>query len=163
MRTVGHRLPKGPAAHWWVLQSSPCHMRDWCCENCQQTAHVTRTFETLCTHTIPHHFIYNLLSSKWNFVWGAKYQAAFELLKHKLTTRPVLALPAFEWLFDPTYNAPIIAVGDELSQGGRSVEFYSKNVTPAENHYHVKDRKLMAVYLACMKWRHYLQVIVGHV
>ena len=45
---------------------------------------------------------------------------------------------------------------EELSQGGRPVAFYSKKLTPTESHYHVANRDLMAVYLACMKWRHYL-------
>ena len=41
--------------------------------------------------------------------------------------------------------------------------FYNKNLTPAESHYHVTDRELMAVYLAYMKWRHYLHGNVCHV
>ena len=34
--------------------------------------------------------------------------------------------------------------------------FYSKKLTPAESRYHVTDRELMAVYLACTKWRPHL-------
>ena len=34
--------------------------------------------------------------------------------------------------------------------------FFSKKLSPAESRYHVTDRELMAIYLACMKWRHYL-------
>ena len=41
--------------------------------------------------------------------------------------------------------------------------FYYKKLTPAESRYHVTDRELMAVYLACMKWRHYLHGNVCHV
>ena len=43
------------------------------------------------------------------------------------------------------------------------MEFYSKKLTPAESHYHVTYRELMAVYLACMKCRHYLHGNVCHV
>ena len=107
--------------------------------------------------------ISNLLSGKCDFVWGAKYQAAFELLKCKLTSVPVLALPNFEQPFDLTYDALIVAVGEELCQGGCPVAFYSKKLTPAESRYHVTNRELMAVYLACMKWRHYLHGNVCHV
>ena len=62
-----------------------------------------------------------------------------------------------------TCNASIVAVGGELSQGGQPVAFYSKKLTPAESRYHVTNRELMAVYLACMKWRKYLHGNVYHV
>ena len=100
--------------------------------------------------------ISNLLSGKREFVWGDEQQAAFEALKLKLTSAPVLALPDFERPFDLSCDASIVAVGGELSQGGRPVAFFSKKLTPAEARYHVTDRELMAIYLACMKWRHYL-------
>ena len=54
-------------------------------------------------------------------------------------------------------------MGGELSQGGRPAVFYSKKPTPAESCYHVTNRELMAVCLACMKWRHYLHGNVCHV
>ena len=74
------------------------------------------------------------------------------MLKQKLTSAPVLALPDFERPFDVTTDASIVAVGGELAQGGRPVAFFSKKLTPAESRYHVTDRELMGVYLACMKW-----------
>ena len=83
-------------------------------------------------------------------------------MKHKLTSAPVLALPNFKWPLELTSNVLIVAVGGELSQGGHPVAFYNKKLTPDESHYHVTDRELMAVYLACMKWRHYLHGNVCH-
>ena len=41
--------------------------------------------------------------------------------------------------------------------------FYHKKLTPAESRNHVTDGELMAVYLACMKWRHYLHGNLCHV
>ena len=84
-------------------------------------------------------------------------------MKHKLTSAPVLVLPSFKEPFDLTCDASVVAVGEKLSQGGCPVEFYSKKLTPAESHYHVTNRELMAVYLVCMKWRHYLHGNVCHV
>ena len=34
--------------------------------------------------------------------------------------------------------------------------FFSKRLTPTEARYHVTDREFMAIFKACMKWRHYL-------
>ena len=78
------------------------------------------------------------------------------MLKLKLTTAPVLALPDFSKPFDITTDASVVTVGGELAQNGRPVAFYSKKLTPAESRYHVTDRELMGVYLGCMKWHHYL-------
>ena len=61
------------------------------------------------------------------------------------------------WI-DLTANARDVAVGDELSQNGQPVDFYSKKLTPTEARYHVTDREILAIYQACMKWRQYLHV-----
>ena len=53
-------------------------------------------------------------------------------------------------------DASDVALGAELSQGGKPVAYFSKKLTPTEARYHVTDRKLMAIYAACMKWRQYL-------
>ena len=51
----------------------------------------------------------------------------------------------------------MVAAGGELLQGGHLVAFYNKMLTPTEARYHVTDFELMAIYLSCMKWQHYLQ------
>ena len=78
------------------------------------------------------------------------------MLKLKLTTAPVLALPDFSKPFDVTTDASVVAVGGELAQNGRPVAFYSKKVTPAENRCNVTNLELMGVDLGCMKRCHYL-------
>ena len=50
-------------------------------------------------------------------------------------------------------DASDVALGAELSQGGKPVAFFSKKLTPTEARYYMTDRKLMAIYAACMKWR----------
>ena len=87
----------------------------------------------------------------------------FELIRQKLTSVPVLALPDFECLFDVTTDASIVTVRGELVQGGCPVVFFSKKLTPEEIRYNVTDCELMGVCLACMKWRHYLHVNVCNI
>ena len=54
------------------------------------------------------------------------------------------------------FDASDVALGTELSQGGKPVAFFSKKLTSTEARNHVTDRELMAIYAACMKWRQYL-------
>ena len=62
-------------------------------------------------------------------------------------------MPDYQKPFVLHCDASIVAVGAELSQGGKPVAFFSKKLTPTEARYHVTDREFMAIYAACMKWR----------
>ena len=52
-----------------------------------------------------------------SFVWGAEQQNAFQMLKEKLTTAPVLNYPDFQREFLVTTDASDYAIGAVLSQG----------------------------------------------
>ena len=54
---------------------------------------------------------------------------------------------------DLAANTSDVAVGAELSYNGQPIAIYSKKLTPTEARYHVADRKLLAIYQACMTWR----------
>ena len=73
----------------------------------------------------------------------------------------MLKLPDYfkSFRIDLTVDASDIAVGAELLQNRQLVAFYSKKLTPTKARYHVTDRKLLAIYQACMKWKQYLH---GH-
>ena len=90
-------------------------------------------------------------------MWGEEQQKAFEALQKALTSAPVLALPDWSADFEMATDASDVAIGAELSQGGRPVAYFSKKLSPAEARYHITDREMMAVYRACMKWRAYIQ------
>ena len=63
----------------------------------------------------------------------------------------MLVLPDFTKPFKLACNASLVATGAELSQGGCPVAFHSKKLSPAETRYHVGDRELLAIFLACTK------------
>ena len=56
----------------------------------------------------------------------------------------MLALPDYQKPFVLHCDASDVALGAELSQGGKPVAYFSKKLTPAERRYHVTDRELMA-------------------
>ena len=94
---------------------------------------------------------------KWGpQTWDDKCQQAFDLLRQKLTTAPLLALPDFSKPFEVIADASDYALGAILMQDGRPVAFESRKFTPAEVNYHTTEKELLAVIHALVVWRCYL-------
>jgi hypothetical protein len=96
------------------------------------------------------------------FVWTQNAQKAFETLREKFMTAPILAY------FDPEKEAIVEcdasdkAVGGTLSQRGSDgklhpVAFYSKKLTPAELNYDIHDKELLDIVECLQQWRVYLE------
>ena len=61
------------------------------------------------------------------FVWGTPQNAAFKLLKDKLTHVPLLQLPDFSKTFELECDASGIGLGGVLLQEGKYVAYFSEN------------------------------------
>lgn len=96
------------------------------------------------------------LTKKDAFQWGAAAQNAFETLKGKLTTAPVLALPDFEKEFLIECDASGCGLGAILMQDKKPIAYYSKALGPRNLAKSAYEKELMAVALAIQHWRPYL-------
>ncbi|GJR40135.1 putative reverse transcriptase domain-containing protein [Tanacetum coccineum] len=97
-----------------------------------------------------------LTQKKVKFVWGDKQEAAFQLLKQKLCSAPILALPEGSEDFIAYCDASKKGLGVVLMQREKVIAYASRQLKIHEKNYTTHDLELGAVVFALKIWRHYL-------
>lgn len=103
----------------------------------------------------------NLTRSNVKFSWTDECQVAFETLKGKLLSAPVLVNYCHELPLVLVTDASDECVGAVLHQiqpdkSVRPLGFFSKKISTCEQKYSVTDKEALAVVLACRNFHHYL-------
>ncbi|GJY36639.1 putative reverse transcriptase domain-containing protein [Tanacetum coccineum] len=96
-----------------------------------------------------------LTQKKVKFVWGDKQEAAFQLLKQKLCSAPILALPEGSEDFIAYCDASKKGLGAVLMQREKVIAYASRQLKIHEKNYTTHDLELGAVVFALKIWRHY--------
>nr|GFC12832.1 putative reverse transcriptase domain-containing protein [Tanacetum cinerariifolium] len=97
-----------------------------------------------------------LTQKKVKFEWGDKQEAAFQLLKQKLCSEPILALPEGSENFIVYCNALNKGLGAVLMQREKVISYASRQLKIHEKNYMTHDLELGAVVFALKIWRPYL-------
>ncbi|GJU43942.1 putative reverse transcriptase domain-containing protein [Tanacetum coccineum] len=97
-----------------------------------------------------------LTQKKVKFDWGDKQEAAFQLLKEKLCSAPILALPEGAENFIIYCDASHKGLGVVLMQNEKVIAYASRQLKIHEKNYTTHDLELGAVVFALKLWRHYL-------
>nr|GEV90926.1 putative reverse transcriptase domain-containing protein [Tanacetum cinerariifolium] len=97
-----------------------------------------------------------LTQKKIKFEWGDKQEAAFQLLKQKLCSVPILALPEGSKDFIVYCDASNKGLGAVLMQREKVISYASRQLKIHEKNYTTHDLELRAVVFALKIWRHYL-------
>lgn len=90
------------------------------------------------------------------FQWSEEGDRAFQTIKNKLTSAPILAIPDFSQPFELHSDASKTAIGALLSQHHKPIAFFSEKIAGAPGRYFTYDIELYAVVQAIKHWRHYL-------
>src|ERR1041384_8139234 len=97
-----------------------------------------------------------LLQKGVKFEWTPDCEHAFQTLKSRLTSAPVLAQPDVNKSFDVYCDASRIGLGCVLMQEGRVIAYASRQLKRHEENYPTHDLELAAVVHALKIWRYYL-------
>ncbi|GKC25842.1 putative reverse transcriptase domain-containing protein, partial [Tanacetum coccineum] len=87
---------------------------------------------------------------------GEKEEAAFQLLKQKLCSAPILALPEGSENFMVYCDASHKGLGAVLVQKEKIIAYASRQLKIHEKNHTTHDLELGAVVFALKMWRHYL-------
>ena len=102
----------------------------------------------------------NLLNKEVNFKFDEECLQAFEELKRKLVTAPVVVAPDWDCNFELMCDASNYAVGAALGQRRdkifRVIHYASKVLNDAQANYTTTEKELLAVVYALEKFRSYL-------
>nr|GEZ92017.1 putative reverse transcriptase domain-containing protein [Tanacetum cinerariifolium] len=90
------------------------------------------------------------------FHWREKAKTAFQLLKRKLCSAPILALPEGSENFVVYCDASHKGLGAVLMQKEKVIAYASRQLKVHEKNYTTHDLELGAVVFALKMWRHYL-------
>nr|GEY25799.1 reverse transcriptase domain-containing protein [Tanacetum cinerariifolium] len=94
-----------------------------------------------------------LTQKKVKFEWGDKQEAVFQLLKHKLCSAPILALPEVSEDFIIYCDALIKGLDAVLMQREKVISYASRQLKIHEKNYTTHDLELGAVVFALKIWR----------
>ncbi|GKD54145.1 putative reverse transcriptase domain-containing protein [Tanacetum coccineum] len=90
------------------------------------------------------------------FDWGEKEENAFQLIKQKLCSAPILALPKGSEDFVVYCDASHKGLGAVLMQREKVIAYASRQLKVHEKNYTTHDLELGSVVFALKIWRHYL-------
>ncbi|GKC23312.1 putative reverse transcriptase domain-containing protein [Tanacetum coccineum] len=97
-----------------------------------------------------------LTQKNMKFDWSEKEKAAFQLLKQKLCSAPILALPEGSENFVVYCDASRKGLGVILMQREKVIAYASHQLKIHEKNYTAHDLELGAIVFALKMWRHYL-------
>ncbi|GJT17244.1 putative reverse transcriptase domain-containing protein [Tanacetum coccineum] len=90
------------------------------------------------------------------FDWGEKEENSFQLIKQKLCSAPILALPKGSEDFVVYCDASHKGLGAVLMQREKVIAYASRQLKVYEKNYTTHDLELGSVVFALKIWRHYL-------
>jgi hypothetical protein len=118
-----------------------------------------RFIEDFSAHARP---LFDLTKKDAKWQWSASEQAAFDELKKRITSSPILVFPDDDKPFRIEADSSDFATGAVLSQESsdgkwRPIAFLSKSLNEVERNYEIHDKEMLAIIRSLEEWRHFLE------
>ena len=94
--------------------------------------------------------------SKAKFIWSKAQQHAFEELKQRLCSAPVLTLSYLQQPFEIETYASDYAVGAVLTQHGHPMAYHSETLSDTIHKYPTYDKEMYSIIQVFRQWKHYI-------
>ena len=107
--------------------------------------------------------LFDLTKADSVFHWSSEEQKAFNNLRDKIVSTPILTLPDNSRPYRVEADSSNFATGAVLSQQctedrkWHPVVFLSKSLSPVERNYEIHDKEMLAIVRALEEWRHFLE------
>jgi hypothetical protein len=107
--------------------------------------------------------LFELTKKDRKWTWGEEEQQAFDELKSRITSSPILRFADDSKAFCIEADSSDFATGAVLSQQSSDdlkwhpITFYSKSLNAVERNYEIHDKEMLAVMRSLEEWRHFLE------
>ncbi len=115
------------------------HYRDMWPKRSETLAPLTE----LCASTVPHK-------------WTEEHNKAFEKMKQIMSKEVLLVYPNFTKPFNIHTDASHTQLGAVISQEGKTIDFYSRKLAPAQTRYTTTERELLSIVETLKEFRNIL-------
>ncbi|GJW95709.1 putative reverse transcriptase domain-containing protein [Tanacetum coccineum] len=143
------QIPKVEAIKSWSAPKSPTEVRQFL----GLAGYYRRFIEGFSLIAKP---LTKLTQKNKTYEWGEEEEEAFQLLKDKLCSAPILALPEGSEDFVVYCDASLKGYGAVLMQRKKVIAYVSRQLRTHEENYMTHDLELGAVIFALRLWRLYL-------
>ena len=109
------------------------------------------------------HPLFDLTKADSAFKWSSEEKSAFDILRDRITSAAILALPDNSRPYHIEADSSDFATGAILSQENpddrkwHPITFLSKSVSPVERNYEIHDKEMLAIVQALEEWKHFLE------
>ena len=118
-----------------------------------QAGYYTRFIEDFSRLAAP---MTSLTRKEVKYEWNDPCEKAFQELKRRLTSAPILIVSERGQMYTVYYDASKDRLGCVLIQSGRVVAYGSQQLKNHERNFPTHDMELEAIVFALKIWRHYL-------
>ena len=107
--------------------------------------------------------LFELTKKDRKWTWGEDEQLAFDEIKHRVTSSPILHFADDSKPFHIEADSSNFATGAVLSQQSSDdlkwhpITFYLKSLNAVERNYEIHDKEMLAIMRSLEEWRHFLE------